>query len=46
MKRDSFQTRWMCPVAGKGGAMVGTAERAIRAFYLNLDQEMARRELD
>jgi glycosyl transferase family 25 len=44
MKRDSFQTRWMCPVSGKGGATVGTAERAIRAFYLNLDQEMARRD--
>jgi glycosyl transferase, family 25 len=43
MKRDSFQTRWTCPVAGKGGAMGVSAERAIRAFYLNLDQEMARR---
>src|SRR5262245_23349927 len=42
MKRDSFQTRWTCPAAGKGGAMAASPERAIRAFYLNLDQEAAR----
>jgi glycosyl transferase family 25 len=33
----------MDPVAGKGGAMLGFAERPIRAFYLNLDEEVARR---
>jgi glycosyl transferase, family 25 len=43
MKCDSFQTRWTSPVAGKGGATAGSPERAIRAFYLNLDQEVARR---
>ena len=43
MKRDSFQTRWMCPVAGKGGTMVASPEPTIRAFYLNLELEAARR---
>jgi glycosyl transferase, family 25 len=43
MKRDNFQTRWTGPIAGKGGAMTAPAERPIRAFYLNLDREAARR---
>jgi glycosyl transferase family 25 len=44
MKRDNFQTRWTGPIADEGGAMAGSAaQRPIRAFYLNLDQEAARR---
>src|SRR5262245_56615986 len=43
MKHETLQIRWTSLDAGKGGAVIGRADHVIRAFYLNLNQEVVRR---